>query len=102
MTDRNKEVKPFYSKVFPFYGVYAIRNAILASLLRADILIGFGLCTIAYQGLKIITSLRLRFPDFQRRKNCYSSVPEVSKFAIKTILILGQPFLDSRLLVRVN
>ncbi|WP_221897524.1 hypothetical protein [Bathymodiolus japonicus methanotrophic gill symbiont] len=44
----------------------AIRNGILC-LPRALLAhFGFANCPVAYHGLKIITSLWLRFPDFQR------------------------------------
>ncbi|WP_221900699.1 hypothetical protein [Bathymodiolus platifrons methanotrophic gill symbiont] len=47
-------------------GWTAIRNA--NSCLPRALLAHFGSvnCPVAYQGLKIITPLRLRFPDFKR------------------------------------
>ncbi|GFO77280.1 hypothetical protein BPLS_P5635 [Bathymodiolus platifrons methanotrophic gill symbiont] len=55
----------------PTHGLTAIRNAILC--LPRALLAHFGLanCPVAYHGLKIITSLWLRFPDFQRMKFIY-------------------------------
>ena len=51
--------------ITPSNGWTDIRNAILAS--RAIAHFGSANCPAAYQGLKIFTSLALRFPDFQRR-----------------------------------
>ncbi|WP_221894919.1 hypothetical protein [Bathymodiolus japonicus methanotrophic gill symbiont] len=44
---------------------YSECNSCLPRALLAHF--GSANCTVAYQGLKIITPLRLRFPDFKRR-----------------------------------
>ena len=54
--------------ITPSNGWTAIRNAILASLARYRALRNLANCPVAYQGLKIITSLALRFPDFHGEK----------------------------------